>query len=143
MAKKQTTGHARSGRNRNRFTTTGDGMISMNLKWRVTPTQMAQSYAGWWEYTKHRMNVRLDQIGADGVVWMKHAHPWRNRTSKAEEKLDYEIRQDGDRFTIVFHHGMPYGRFLEERWGGKWGVLPATVDTFGPQAMQAMQEILR
>jgi hypothetical protein len=137
MARRQTTGHAR---------TTGKGFtasgMGMSLKWRVSPTTMASSYAGWWQYTRLRLSTALRQVGDQAVVFMRMAHPWTNRTGDAEAGLRAEVSDNGNTLTLVLSHSVYYGVYLENRWGGKWGVLPMTVERFANQAMTAMQGVL-
>ncbi len=141
MARKQTSGHVRTS---NKGGTFGGGdLIDMNLRWKVTPTAMAESYAGWWRYTEQRIATAIMVAGEGAVAYARIAHPWRNRTGDAERGLGSSVTQNGDTFTLTVYHSVDYGRYLEQRWGGRWGVLPATMDVALPAAMQAVQDALR
>lgn len=64
---------------------------------------------------------------------------WRDRTGNARNTLSarYNITMaDADRWEIDISHGMPYGKWLELRFGGKYAIIGKTVVNQGEDYMQ-------
>lgn len=98
-----------------------------------------------------KLDDRLD-IGVAGVVkrqaqiatgWMKSNAPWTDRTGAARNGLRAEtehIRRTSH--SIILMHSVPYGIWLEVRFGGRYAVIvPALVDQ-GPKLMRTLNKLL-
>lgn len=56
----------------------------------------------------------------------RRAAPWTNRTGNARRLLFGRAIKLAMGAVIIIGHGVPYGIYLERRWGGKWAaVMPA------------------
>ena len=62
--------------------------------------------------------------------WMKQNHPWTNRTGLAERSLSVLTHTRGNEIVMRLFYApeCDYGRWLEVRWGGRWGVIGPAVD---------------
>lgn len=70
------------------------------------------------------LHAELYKVAKLMEAFAKAKHPWKNRTGDAERK--FTVRVVGE-LTIEAAHGVRYGKYLEYRWGGRWGVIPATI----------------
>jgi hypothetical protein len=104
---------------------------------------MASSYEDWWAYTTHRIQQALEMVAYDAQAYAKMAHPWTNRTGDAEGGLTAVVEGGGRVWRMVISHGVSHGFWLEVKYGGKWGIIPDTVDLASEQAGSAIQGILR
>lgn len=68
--------------------------------------------------------------------------PWTDRTTNARNGLIASSGKEGDSHYIVLAHQVPYGIWLEVRWGGKYSIIMPTVDVYGPKVMGTIQKIL-
>jgi hypothetical protein len=91
----------------------------------------------WWQRVEARLPTELQRAGTQILAFARLNHPWQNQTGAAEAGLRVEVRQEGDTFVIEISHSVYYGIYLESRWAGRWGVIPATVAMGGPLVMAA------
>lgn len=107
------------------------------LAWQEHPSQLAASLERWWAGVEGRLPGALEGVGAAMVAYARSAHPWQNQTGAAEAGLSYQVSRQGDAIVIEVGHSVYYGIYLEGRWGGRWGVLPATVRMGAPLVLAA------
>jgi hypothetical protein len=74
-------------------------------------------------------------------AYMKANAPWIDRTSAARNGLRAQVVQSGSRVGIVMYHSVPYGVFLEVRWGGKYGIILNTMQMAGPVFITAIKRL--
>jgi hypothetical protein len=84
-----------------------------------------------------------NDLGKQMVEWAQQHHLWKNRTGDAEANLQYYLTFERDEtMSIWLAHGgggnfggknVPYGLWLEVRWGGKFAILLPTLDHFRQQ----------
>jgi hypothetical protein len=84
-------------------------------------------------------------LGEQMVAYAKQNAPWEDRTTDARENLHYDItyERDGSMSVWLAHGGggagkrdtkeVPYGIWLEVRWGGKYAIILPTIDHFRGQ----------
>jgi len=70
--------------------------------------------------------------------YAKSNAPWTDRTSNARNGLTARAGKEGSTHYIVIAHQVPYGIYLETRWGGKYAILNETVQAMMPQVMQTL-----
>lgn len=68
--------------------------------------------------------------------------PWQDRTGDARERLHATVEETGPVGTIVLSHGVPYGIWLEIANGGRYSIIPQTIDVFGPRVMRSLQNMI-
>jgi len=74
--------------------------------------------------------------------FMKSEAPWTDRTGAARSGLRATVQNRGDTVAIVLSHSVPYGVFLEVRWGGKYGVIRQAVAAGTPLFVEAVGKLM-
>lgn len=69
---------------------------------------------------------------------MRENAPWTDRTGNARNGLRAHVVTGGTKTAIVLHHSVPYGVFLEVRWGGKYAVIEPTIHAMVPTFIKAI-----
>lgn len=69
--------------------------------------------------------------------------PWTDRTSNARNGLFARAYRAGKAHGIVLYHTMPYGIWLETRWGGKYRIIVPTIQRQGVVVMRTLNGVLR
>lgn len=72
----------------------------------------------------------------DVTVWEKANHPWKNRTGEAERRIHCIALREGTKVVLENRHMVPYGKWLELRWNGRYAILMVALRRFWAQAMQ-------
>lgn len=89
-------------------------------------------------------------LAEDMEGFAKAAAPWTDRTGDARDTLEgysgvYGTADQGP--GVVNHfvgvkHGVEYGKWLEVRWGGRWGIVQRTLEIFIPQIRDRISRAL-
>lgn len=74
--------------------------------------------------------------------FMKSEAPWTDQTGAARNGLKAQLVVSTNKVALVMYHSVPYGVFLEVRWGGKYGVIPAAMAAVGPFWVEALSRIM-
>lgn len=115
----------------------------MGFKWEVAPTdvfpQMAEKYTR--AIFQSGRVIAYDQAEAM-EAYAKANAPWQDRTGDAREYLHATVEETGPIGTIVLSHGVPYGIWLEIANGGRYSIVPQTIDLFGPRVMRSLQNMI-
>lgn len=74
---------------------------------------------------------------------LKSEHPWQNRTGAAEAGLKADVLENGQAFILRAAHSVPYGRYLESRFQGRYAVLRPVLRTQWPRAVHAVARAVR
>lgn len=92
-------------------------------------------------FTSGRLVMR--RKGRDMELWARYKAPWKDQTKRARRLLHVEYEDQGTLIGIVtLTHGIWYGVWLEVAYGGKWGIIPKTIDYWGPLFMRDMQSMM-
>lgn len=76
-------------------------------------------------------------------TWMKSNAPWTDRTSNARNGLTARpVFDSPDQAKIVLSHGVPYGIWLEVRWGGRYAIVGPAVEYWSPITMQFISKLI-
>lgn len=85
----------------------------------------------------HYLAKTTDFYSLRSMSSAKKSAPWQDRSGNARNGLYSDFRIDssssGATYQIDLYHRMPYGIWLESRWGGKWGIINKTIDSEGPK----------
>lgn len=73
---------------------------------------------------------------------MKETAKWTDRTGNARQGLKTEVVVDRNKVAIVLYHSVPYGVFLELRWGGKYAVIEPTMAWAAEQFVRAVGRLM-
>jgi len=68
--------------------------------------------------------------------------PWKDRTGNARALLQADSAVSPAQLEIVLFHGVPYGIWLEVRWGGRYAIILPTIETIGPELMAGLRALL-
>ena len=105
----------------------------MGFKWDVAPgqtiPQMTEAYAR--AIFQSGRHIAYEQAEAM-EQYAKANAPWTDRTTDAREYLHATVEETGPIGTIVLAHGVDYGLWLEISNGGKYSIIPETIDVYGP-----------
>lgn len=69
------------------------------------------------------LRAELASVASQMQAFAKANHPWQNQTGDAE--ATFTVRVEG--MSIVAQHGVSYGVYLEFKFGGRDGIIPATM----------------
>lgn len=67
----------------------------------------------------------FDAVAQAMQAFAQSRHPWQNQTGAAERTFTVRVI---NRTMIEARHGVPYGIHLEYKHGGRYGIIPATLD---------------
>lgn len=115
----------------------------VHIAWAESPESLANQLEAWWGRVEGRLSSEITAAGQTILAYAKASHPWQNRTGAAEAGLSMQVEQGRDSITLTISHGVYYGIYLEGRWGGRWGVLPATISMGAPLVMAAALSAMR
>ena len=76
------------------------------------------------------------------VNYMRLNAPWNDQTGNARQGLAAKSGRSGDTFWLVAFHQVPYGIFLEVRWGGKYAIIMPTLNLYGDKILASLNGIL-
>lgn len=74
--------------------------------------------------------------------YMKSQAPWTDRTGNARNGLRAKVFANSNKVSIVLHHSVPYGPYLEVRWGGKYGIILDAMAAAGPLFLEACARLM-
>jgi hypothetical protein len=88
------------------------------------------------------LNV-LMQTQAPRVQSYARSHaPWNDQTGNARSGLFARAGGGGGTSYIELYHTVPYGIFLETRWGGRYQVLVPTITAEGARIMGMAKSLI-
>lgn len=116
------------------------------LVWQISIDNLVSHYEGAEDQLLNGLESRMSSAARQIEAYAKANHPWTNRTGAAEAGLVGKA-EDGGRI-VSLEHGVFYGIYLEFKHGGRWGILPAAVGTYGlpiinRELQQLAQEAVR
>lgn len=69
------------------------------------------------------INLAAKYTATQTEAWMKNNATWTDRTGAARNGLRARVFTSGSKVAIVLYHSVPYGVYLETRWGGKYAII--------------------
>lgn len=81
----------------------------------------------------------LEKNAGEILERMKREAPWTDRTGEARKKLIADVVIDGTAVSLYLAHGVPYGKYLELRWGGRYAIVSPTIARVGPEIMAGIR----
>lgn len=90
---------------------------------------------------KRGMVAAANYTAPRAEAWMKTNAKWTDRTGNARNGLGASVQVSTNRVAIVLYHSVPYGVFLEVRWGGRYAVIEPAMAQFGPEFVNAIQRL--
>lgn len=74
--------------------------------------------------------------------FMRSEARWTDRTGNARNGLRTKVYVSNDKVSIVAYHSVPYGPYLELRWGGKYGIILDAIAAGGPLFLEACARLM-
>lgn len=115
----------------------------MAFKWDVAPNQTLPQMTEAYTRAIFQSGRRIAYEQAEEMEQYAKANaPWTDRTGDARERLHATVEETGPIGTIVLAHGVDYGIWLEIANGGRYSIIPQTIDVFGPRVMRSLQNMI-
>lgn len=109
-------------------------MANAGIAWSRPPSGLAAQVQRFGRAVEDDLADFATRLAEDLVAFMKANRPWTDRTGDARRLLNAKVvRGFGGIVYIIIGHGVPYGVFLEVRWGGRFGILQKTIRAAEPQ----------
>lgn len=115
----------------------------VRIIWMDTPAELADLLDKHWDRTEKFLTDEFNRAGIDVQSYAKRNHPWTNRTFQAENEFFVKTYWEGTTLRMDIAQGAPHGVFLEYRWGGKWGIIPLSMNYGGARIRAAMNAVMR
>lgn len=87
-------------------------------------------------------NLAAHAMAPEVENYMKINAPWTDQTGNARNGLAARAFQDRDQIGIVLYHQVPYGIWLETRFGGRYAIVEPTIQAMSPKVMARFERIL-
>lgn len=94
------------------------------------------------ERTMKAANIAAQSMAPEVENYMKINAPWDDQTGNARNGLAARAYRDNDEIGIVLYHQVPYGIWLETRFGGKYAIIEPTIQAMSPVVMARFERIL-
>lgn len=117
----------------------------MGMEFRITWDDRIIKEGGFEKYTgrvRRMLPLYMKNTQRQMDAFMRANAPWDDRTGDARRTLHSRIFQQQDEFTIIAGHGVWYGYWLEKKWGGKYGILQKTLNTFDLRFRQGLADLI-
>lgn len=98
--------------------------------------------AGFDDKARRAIKASAQYVAPQAEAWMKNNAKWTDRTSAARNGLSAKVVDSGNSVAIVLYHSVPYGVYLETRWGGKYAVIEPTIHVMAPLYVEAVGRLL-
>lgn len=88
-----------------------------------------------------RLKVLAEYFADRAESYAKEKAPWKDQTGLARQTLHAESNVSPVQMEIILAHGMPYGIWLEVRWGGRYAIILPTIESVGPEVMAGLRAL--
>lgn len=93
------------------------------------------------EHVKKGMAAAALYVAPQAEQYMKNNAKWTDRTGAARSGLGAKPQLGANSVAIVLYHSVPYGIWLEVRWGGKYAIIEPTIHSMAPLFLQAIARL--
>lgn len=104
---------------------------------------LTPSLAGFPAKLEAAIGAVMEYQSANVQDYARSNAPWTDRTSNARNGLFAKAYRNERAHGIVLYHTMPYGVWLELRWGGKYRIIVPTIQTQGKLVMRMLNQVIR
>jgi hypothetical protein len=91
---------------------------------------------------KRGMVAAANYVAPMAESYMKTNALWTDRTGAARNGLRAETQISTNKVAIIMYHSVPYGVFLEVRWGGKYAIIEKTMAYAAPLFVETMGRMI-
>ncbi len=110
------------------------------LSWSVAIDVLAAGIGQGEERFFSLLEQNIEDAAGKMTSYAQSNHPWTNRTGDAERT--FQVRTENGGLRIVLAHGVFYGKYLELKNGGQYGVIPAVMQYARAPVRDAIQDAL-
>ena len=110
----------------------------MSIKWSGDLTAKINQFG---PHVKRAMVAAANYTAPQIEAYMKANASWTDRTGAARNGLGARVESNTNSVAIVLFHSVPYGVWLEVRWGGKYAIIPAGMAMGGPVLAQTIARL--
>lgn len=126
------------------------GVYNESSGLQIDITQLASGFIQFANFTRAEIEEHLSTACVELEDYMKHNHPWQNRTGEAERGLSANFFEDNltgkdwipVTMGITLEHGVYYGEYLELAMETRYAILEPTARLKGPEVFKSMQGLL-
>lgn len=94
------------------------------------------------EHANKAMIAGANFVAPEIESFMRSNAPWEDRTGNARSGLKAKVAVSKDKVAIILYHSVPYGVYLEVRWGGKYGIIPDAMAAGGPRLVEVVGRLM-
>jgi len=108
--------------------------------WNRDPADLGRAVSEYGEkLVFHALVQELEKQAPLILAQMQREASWKDRSGDARRKLVAEVVVNGAQVALYLAHGVPYGKFLELRWGGRYAIIGPTVARAGTEIMRGVK----
>lgn len=89
-----------------------------------------------------RIAVVMNRSAQQMQNYARNNAPWTDRTGNARNGLFAKATSNGGNHRIDLFHSVPYGIWLEVRWGGRYEIIRPTLEQGGQRLAPMLQAVL-
>lgn len=90
----------------------------------------------------HNIHAAMRSWGEDAVEQMQENAPWQDRTGDARAGLGWSLDENMVRPELHLFHSVSYGEWLEVRWNGQYAIIMPTIESFGPELINYIEDVI-
>lgn len=109
-------------------------MILITAEWDTA--EIEAKLAGFNEHAIRAIHAVSHFMESEAETYMRSNAPWHDNTGAARAGLGAQAFEEGAGASIVVHHSVSYGIWLEIRWSGKYAII-------GPTQLDVGHDFLR
>lgn len=91
---------------------------------------------------KRAMVASAGYVAPQAESYMKQNAKWTDRTGNARQGLGAQVVAERNKVAVVLYHTVPYGVYLELRWGGKYAIIEPTMQWTAERFVKAVAAAL-
>jgi hypothetical protein len=119
---------------------------AMSIRWEIPPSELAKAIEKYGDKFMKALYAFAQRSGIEIQNEMRIFAPWTDRTGQARGNLFGIAERPRHKKWLVriyAFQGVPYGVFLELRYGGRYAIIMPTLQRLGPQIIKDVQGLLK
>ena len=119
---------------------------AMTIRWEIPPSELAKAIEKYGDQFMEALYGLAERSGIEIQNEMRIFAPWTDRTGQARGNLFGIAERPKNKKWLVriyARHGVPYGVFLELRYGGRYAIIMPTLQRLGPKIIKDVQGLLK
>lgn len=119
---------------------------ALRIRWEIPPSELAKAIEKYGDQFMEALYGLAERSGVKIQNEMRINASWTDRTGQARGNLFGVIERPRHKKWLVriyAVHGVPYGVFLELRYGGRYAIIIPTLLRLGPQIIKDVQAMIK